>query len=799
MRKMTSPLSNTEAPEEACFEHTTSGATAATTPHKKEQVQLSLEDVQRRPASTTLTTNKSPFRFPRFGSKTNESKSNSRKKSSPSSATTKQRLRGFPLLRTTTRLLGRAGNGRDVSDTEDMTETPRGGAVLASSSSSTSSTSCTAEAREDIVIKCTKNVNNSTTSAPAPQLQEETETNSRTTEESNNEPQALCSATAILQYSYLETICGGQTQQQQLLEPGEWQETTSMPPATTATTTTATPKRRHRRFPDDPTVQDSIECVFASQLEEGLPLWADDDDEDFVDEHSEEARIPSPVRNIYTYDEEPINAPSAAELPSPATLMQSRHKSRTPMLANALIPTKRRSHPSNNSVSSKSSASASVSSAGSHGSSRPPKAPQTQTVVHKQETLLQSDHQSVKVVHVGTVDPQSDGTADAATTVEVNTATTTPKATPCSFEKCQCHSQTTPILPPELWPQGPVLLRPTPNSGMTIHGIRLSGQAEPFWKPQDGGWWINDLYQLAGKEAPMMAGNHSIPSMCSQCCLLPINNGNEPPGQALVIDFSTPLFEGSMMLRLRHVEGGATSTHPDCATYKDDRGYFAGLNRRYQVVIRGKFRKDMPMTGMVSGLVMDRPAGRLPPKWIVKGAVKVLSFFAPQLEMQLDGPKHPLILAPLGSTPQALVVQEIGPNDPPLSPLDQAIEEPTTPEHSLLNQTYPGNSSLQRARGRKKAFDKLYANKSAQPKTKVGGNGTETYYTFEFLQHLFNFQEFSVELGSLLGSVPIAPIMNGHPLPITAMTKDGHEKLWSFDLWHQSLVKDAIAYDAKQQ
>jgi hypothetical protein len=164
----------------------------------------------------------------------------------------------------------------------------------------------------------------------------------------------------------------------------------------------------------------------------------------------------------------------------------------------------------------------------------------------------------------------------------------------------------------------------------------------------------------------------------------------------------------------------------------------------------------------------------------------------------MDGPKPPVMLAPLGSTPQALFVQEVGPNDT-LQPLDQAIEEPIKAEHNLLHQAYPGNSSLQRARGRKKAFDKLYASKSQQPKTKVGTGAHETYYTFEFLQHLVNFQDFSIELGSLLGSVPIAPILNGHPLPVTAMTKDGHEKLWSFDIWHQQLVENANEYDAKQQ
>ena len=92
-------------------------------------------------------------------------------------------------------------------------------------------------------------------------------------------------------------------------------------------------------------------------------------------------------------------------------------------------------------------------------------------------------------------------------------------------------------------------------------------------------------------------------------------------------------------------------------------------------------------------------------------------------------------------------------------------------------------SSLQRARARKKAFDKLYAHSSTDLKT-----DPSKVYTFEFLQHLFNFKEFSVELGSMLGSVPLAPMLDGQALPIMATHSDSDRRLWSFDVWHESLV-----------
>ena len=110
-------------------------------------------------------------------------------------------------------------------------------------------------------------------------------------------------------------------------------------------------------------------------------------------------------------------------------------------------------------------------------------------------------------------------------------------------------------------------------------------------------------------------------------------------------------------------------------------------------------------------------------------------------------------------------------------------EEPTKKQHTLLGEVSTASSSLQRAKLRKKQFDKLYAHQSTTPKT-----DPSKVYTFEFLQHLFDFQEFSIELGSMLGSVPLAPILDGQALPNMASYADYDQRLWSFDVWHESLV-----------
>jgi hypothetical protein len=93
-------------------------------------------------------------------------------------------------------------------------------------------------------------------------------------------------------------------------------------------------------------------------------------------------------------------------------------------------------------------------------------------------------------------------------------------------------------------------------------------------------------------------------------------------------------------------------------------------------------------------------------------------------------------------------------------------------------------TTLARAKFRKKAFDKLFAARSpGTPSLKP-----ENTYTFEFLQHLLNFTDFKVELGSMLGSIPLKDVLNGQALPIMAFSPT--HRLWSFDVLHEDLMEE---------
>jgi Protein of unknown function (DUF1769) len=184
---------------------------------------------------------------------------------------------------------------------------------------------------------------------------------------------------------------------------------------------------------------------------------------------------------------------------------------------------------------------------------------------------------------------------------------------------------------------------------------------------------------------------------------------------------------------------------------------------------------------------LDRPCGKLPSKWILKSALNVLKFFAPQLDARVDGP-NPYSLSPLGSMPQTVIVEDI---DATVVNIAESLSEPTEASKTLMNKVSTSSSTVQRARVRKKAFDKLFSDKQDEFMT-----DTSKIYTFEFLQHLISFDDLSIDLGSMFGSVPLAEILDGQPIQICSLYRG--QKIWSFDIWHELLHADALLHERKK-
>ncbi len=382
---------------------------------------------------------------------------------------------------------------------------------------------------------------------------------------------------------------------------------------------------------------------------------------------------------------------------------------------------------------------------------------------------------------------------------------------------------------PSQWMQRPLLLVATPSSGMLIRQIRRVADPSYF-------------------DSPIQPSNFTNKFIIDGKLQLPINNGKEEPGHSLVIDFETPIFAGTCMFRIR--DSDTCNSHEN--TQSTSHNYFAKFNRKFQMVVRGRFlHPDIVMADCVSGMLLDKrlvtagsPAATcsdsfgcaepeiathnarpsrlrkskhdkgesLPPKWVLRAAVKVAGFFSPRMDADLEC-AHPRILTPLCSSAQtAYLTREA---DTCNTPLDEIHSEPNPDSnaslaHNLNKATVKKN--INAVQYRKRSFDAVYDDRMQSLKRDPNQTGSscpcfdpDAEYTFEFLQHLVDYNELSLDMGMAFGKMKLGAALRGQPIRfIAALRSDTKGKgsgglssstlalkdlkcLWSFDLWHESI------------
>jgi hypothetical protein len=201
------------------------------------------------------------------------------------------------------------------------------------------------------------------------------------------------------------------------------------------------------------------------------------------------------------------------------------------------------------------------------------------------------------------------------------------------------------------------------------------------------------------------------------------------------------------------------------------------------------------MSRCVTGQTFERPAGKLPARWVVTSFIKFVSVLAPQLEASVDGDK-PRFLTPLVATAHTLLVKPVQPKDT-IFDMEEAVEEPPTTDPTSIMQelqkeqgspTDSSRSSVSaRVKARKKAFNTMAAQKEETLRFSL-----DKEYTFEFYQHLLDFKEdLAIDMGRPIGKVGLARVTDGQPIKFMSAHRDTEtgelDTLWSFDIWHASL------------
>lgn len=396
-----------------------------------------------------------------------------------------------------------------------------------------------------------------------------------------------------------------------------------------------------------------------------------------------------------------------------------------------------------------------------------------------------------------------------------------------------------PSMSPDFWPQSPLIIRPTPGSGMIIKGIRYSNSTDYLHVPS------------TNTTGAPVNGNGDLG--CPETCIIPHNNGCEPTNKSLVVDFESPLFVGTALVRIKSADCSSKYLESVQGTPVQEEGkesktgYFNNVKRRHQVVIQGRFKSSsIPMTECVTGNFFHSGNLNLQNGLLVKAGLKLLRFVNPRILVKLDGVKMPYILSPLGSSPQVVIVDPVNDKDDQDvdtvdfradGSIEEDHKEPIDESHTLLYQynsksdmsssmvqngtstsrsTSPRRSSPKkvastgtvveteekRKRRRKKAFDNLIGVENDPKGTPCFDK--DKVYTFVFFQHHANFQKLemcttgmkSMNIGEGLGGSCLQ-IMSSHldesskaklGSSANGLEKESPKTIWSFDLWHKKML-----------
>ena len=232
-------------------------------------------------------------------------------------------------------------------------------------------------------------------------------------------------------------------------------------------------------------------------------------------------------------------------------------------------------------------------------------------------------------------------------------------------------------------------------------------------------------------------------------------------------DFETPLFKGSIMLRLK----GLDNTPAE---------YFRGRNRRMQVVVQGRFKRRTPFSSVYSGQQFNMPLAWTPSRTVVRAAFAALSPVLPPTFRQDVFCDTPYFLSPLLCTCQGFAVERPGEEQNPFGQQEHrwSIQEDTR----LLNDPdCPTNGDR-----RRKYFgvDANLLKHHFEP---------DLVYTFDYYQHYFDAIHMNLELSSLL-SFDGTRILGRQALQLS-MAKDtsSDDYIWCFDLLNESLLPGASA------
>ena len=274
----------------------------------------------------------------------------------------------------------------------------------------------------------------------------------------------------------------------------------------------------------------------------------------------------------------------------------------------------------------------------------------------------------------------------------------------------------------------------------------------------------------------------------SSCCTTTDSSSSSTlPLDGRVVHFSSPLFEGKMVSRVRDIPSSRQQNDHDESNTISNETYFNSRSRQYQWSVQGRFKKRIRYDRVVTGQEFDRPFRNKPSSKLVERGLNLLRNKLPETfecELFCNEPRfeHPLLA---GCQHFRVDHQQdlVGLPDNQLYGIgdDGNVIEDTT----QINIT----SSCRDGVARRKFFS---SNTNLE---QFYFEPDDLVYTFDFFANFFSPVRHRLELTPFF-SVDLIPYFNGFPLYLSMakikcdeseVTQDT-QYLWATEMWHKRLL-----------
>lgn len=246
--------------------------------------------------------------------------------------------------------------------------------------------------------------------------------------------------------------------------------------------------------------------------------------------------------------------------------------------------------------------------------------------------------------------------------------------------------------------------------------------------------------------------------------------GDGPLPIGIPFEFESDLFHGKCLFRIRDVD----AVEDKSGAYEK---YFDKRRRKWQIVVQGKFKEELPTSELAQGSEFARPWTNMPPDIVLKTGEKILKTMSPHGSDNDFTSDTPRVMSCMSSNIRVMRKDEEG-EEPDIMSLE--IDEDCS--------KFGGKFSLAKEKGKTVSVGKR-KKYLCDPKNGFKFD-TEHVYTFSYHDHLLDIANNKIDIYGL-AKIDMGEIWDGQPMNCTTKTTDGRY-FASFQFWHKNHFAKAV-------